>query len=205
VTMDANIEIPGLEGNERAARHDRHARTADFIERVRVNQKKLTAELKTRYDFIVCGSGSSALIGVSAPKRIVQSVLTALNEGKISEAVDQFDDHFTFNDHALDLEFTDKGRLIEFFQKSRELFPDTVVEVDSTFQCGDHAVAEWKLTATQTVPYYGCTHFRIPISLRGTSIVHTKNGRITRWSDYYDQNRSWRFSLAAVFKEWIEY
>src|SRR5262244_1818667 len=83
-------------------------------------------------------------IGVSRAKRILQSVLTALNEGRISEAVDQFDDHFTFTDHALDLEFTDKGRLVEFFQKTRELFPDTVVEVDSTFQCGDYVVAEWK-------------------------------------------------------------
>src|SRR5215467_13625583 len=104
-------------------------------------------------------------IGVSAPKRILQSVLAALNEGKIAKAVDQFDDRFSFSDHALDLEFTDKGRLVEFFQKTRELFPDTVVEVDSTFQCGDHVLAEWKLTATQTVSGPGSTHFRFPISL----------------------------------------
>ena len=38
------------------------ALTADFIERVRVNQKKLTAELKAHYDFIVCGSGSSGAV-----------------------------------------------------------------------------------------------------------------------------------------------
>jgi SnoaL-like domain len=105
---------------------------------------------------------------------ILQSVLAALNEGKISEAVDQFDDRFTFTDHALDLEFTDKGRLIEFFQKTRELFPDTVVEVVSSFQCGDHAVAEWKLTGTtETVPY-GSKRLRFPIWLRGTSIVRTE-------------------------------
>lgn len=146
-----------------------------------------------------------ARVGVSAPKRILQSVLAALNEVKISKAVDQFDDHFTFTDHALDLEFTDKGRLVEFFQKSRELFPDTVVEVDSTFQCGDYVIAEWKLAATtQTVPY-GSTRFAIPIYLRGTSIVRVENRRITHWSDYYDRNRSWRFSLAAFFTEWIEH
>jgi len=34
----------------------------DFIERVRVNQRKLTAELKQHYDFIVCGSGSSGSV-----------------------------------------------------------------------------------------------------------------------------------------------
>jgi hypothetical protein len=39
--MDANIETTGTEGNERE-RHERHAGTADFIERARVNQKKLT-------------------------------------------------------------------------------------------------------------------------------------------------------------------
>jgi hypothetical protein len=88
-----------------------------------------------------------------APQHILQSVLTALNNGKISEAVDEFDDDFTFNDQALGLEFTDKTRLTAFFQKSRELFPDTVVEVISTFESGDHVIAEWKLTATQMVSY----------------------------------------------------
>jgi hypothetical protein len=57
--MDVNIETTGTEGNEQV-RHERHAGTADFIERVRVNQKKLTAELKAHYDFMVCGSISSS-------------------------------------------------------------------------------------------------------------------------------------------------
>jgi len=35
---------------------------ADFIERVRLNQQKLTAELRPHYDFIVCGSGSSGSV-----------------------------------------------------------------------------------------------------------------------------------------------
>jgi NAD(P)-dependent dehydrogenase (short-subunit alcohol dehydrogenase family) len=111
------------------------------------------------------GIGATRADGLAQERRgttILQSVLAALNEGKISEAVDQFDERFTFTDHALDLKFTDKGRLIEFFQKTRELFPDTVLEVDSTFQCGNHAVAEWKLTATtQTLPY-GSKRFRFP-------------------------------------------
>ena len=62
-------------------------------------------------------------ITVNAPQRILISSLTALGEGKISEVLDQFDDHFTFTDHALALEFTDKRRLTDFLHKSRELFP----------------------------------------------------------------------------------
>src|SRR5215470_19857310 len=34
----------------------------DFTERMRINQKKLRSELKSHYDFIVCGSGSSGSV-----------------------------------------------------------------------------------------------------------------------------------------------
>ena len=35
---------------------------ADFQERVRANQARLTAALKPHYDFIVCGAGSSGSV-----------------------------------------------------------------------------------------------------------------------------------------------
>ena len=34
----------------------------DFAERVRVNQRRLRSNLKSQYDFIVCGSGSSGSV-----------------------------------------------------------------------------------------------------------------------------------------------
>jgi choline dehydrogenase len=40
---------------------ERNTKT-NFAERVRLNQQKLTAELKQHYDFIVCGSGSSGSV-----------------------------------------------------------------------------------------------------------------------------------------------
>ncbi len=36
--------------------------SADFLERVQRNQARLTSELKSQYDFIVCGSGSSGSV-----------------------------------------------------------------------------------------------------------------------------------------------
>jgi len=146
----------------------------------------------------------TAVTAGSNPEYILQSVLTALSNGKISEAVDQFRDDFTFNDHALELEFTDKGRLSEFFQKSRELFPDTAVEVLSTFESGDHVIAEWKLTATQTVTHW-VGQLQVPISLPGVSIAEIEDGRITHWSDYYDEKTSRRVTLASLFTDWIEH
>jgi len=96
----------------------------------------------------------NGLSRATSPQGILQSVLAGLNEGRISKVVEQFDELFTFDDHALGLEFSDKERLTEFFQKSRELFPEAAVEVDSTLECGDHAIAEWKLTATESVPFW---------------------------------------------------
>ena len=50
--MQSNIEPEALHKPE----------IADFAQRVRLNQQKLTSELKPHYDFIVCGSGSSGSV-----------------------------------------------------------------------------------------------------------------------------------------------
>jgi choline dehydrogenase len=52
MTIDTNI----------AASPDLSTQPEDFALRVRVNQTKLRSELKTHYDFIVCGSGSSGSV-----------------------------------------------------------------------------------------------------------------------------------------------
>jgi ketosteroid isomerase-like protein len=130
--------------------------------------------------------------------------LAALNEGRVSDLVEQFDERFKFNDYALTLEFTDKARLTEFLQKARELFPDTALEVLSLMESGDHAIAEWRLTATQTLPYASIS-YRFPISVHGSTIVRVQHGRIVEWSEYYDHVSSRRTGLASLFTEWIEY
>jgi limonene-1,2-epoxide hydrolase len=147
---------------------------------------------------------NDVMMGGSTPQRIVQSVLAALSRKEISVAIDQFDDHFTFNDRALGLEFSDKEGLREYFVKVRELFPDTAIEVVSTLASGDSAVAEWKVTATRPTSY-GSLELRLPISLPGASIARIQRGRIKYWSDYYDEKTSMRLTLASFFVQWIDY
>jgi ketosteroid isomerase-like protein len=141
---------------------------------------------------------------VEASRSILQSALAALGERRIAEVVALFDEHFKFNDHALALEFTERACPTKVFEKSRELFPDTTLEVVSLLENGDHAVAEWKLAATQTMAY-GSISYRLPISLYGSTIVRVKDGGIVQWPDYYDQVSSRRTGLASLFTEWIEY
>jgi hypothetical protein len=147
---------------------------------------------------------NDAMMDAHSPQHIVTSVLAALSKREISVAIDQFDEHFTFNDRALGLEFSDKGHLREYFVKVRELFPDTAIEVVSTFESGYSAFAEWKVTATRPTSY-GSVQLRLPISLPGASIARIERGRIRYWSDYYDEKTSMRLTLASFFVEWIEY
>jgi steroid delta-isomerase-like uncharacterized protein len=139
-----------------------------------------------------------------ASHRILQIALAAWTQGNFVEVVDQFNGQFTFTDHALGLEFKDKGRLTEFLAKIGERFPDSERKANIIFGSGDRVIGEWTLTATQTEPFLGGRLRKVPICARGVSIVQIKNGKITQWSDYYDQLKSRRYGLASWFTEWIE-
>jgi choline dehydrogenase-like flavoprotein len=56
------MNSPSKTSLSNSANPETNSETIDFIEQVRVNQKKLAKELKPRYDFIVCGSGSSGSV-----------------------------------------------------------------------------------------------------------------------------------------------
>jgi choline dehydrogenase len=60
--MTTAKRIANLEKKHIPSSFEQDIQTKDFIERVRINQQKLTAELKPHYDFIVCGSGSSGSV-----------------------------------------------------------------------------------------------------------------------------------------------
>ena len=132
------------------------------------------------------------------------TVLMRLTEGKIEDAIACFAEEFRFKDHGIELEFKDKDSLTEFFQKARELYPDSVQVVDRIFVSDDHVVTEWTFRATLTAPFYGGLTQKVPISLHGASIVRIADGKITDWADYYDGLTSRRSALAAHFKEWVE-
>jgi hypothetical protein len=136
--------------------------------------------------------------------RILQIALAAWRQGNFVEVVDQFHHQFTFTDHALGLEFKNKGRLTEFLAKIRELFRDSERRDNTIFHSGDHLISEWTLTATKAKPFLDGRLRKVPICVRGISVVQIQHGKISQWSDYYDQLKSRRHGLAALFAEWIE-
>jgi steroid delta-isomerase-like uncharacterized protein len=143
-------------------------------------------------------------VGMAALEGAVLTVLTDLKNGKIDDATARFAEEFRFKDHGIGLEFKDKELLAEFFQKTRELYPDSVLVTETIFVSGDHVITEWTLQATLTEPFHSGLSRKVPVSLQGTSIVRIGNGKITDWADYYDGLTSRRTALASYFKEWVE-
>jgi len=147
---------------------------------------------------------SAIPIELATSEEVVLTVLTNLKSGRIDDAIDRFSEEFRFEDHGIGVEFTDKERLAEFFQKTRELYPDSFLQTDTIFVSGDHVIMEWTLQATLTEPFYGGLSREVRVSLHGASVVRTDDGKITEWADYYDGLTSRRTALASYFTDWVE-
>ena len=144
------------------------------------------------------------LIPKSALEAVVLTVLSQLKSGKIEEALAAFAEEFQFKDHGIGLEFKDKERLAEFFYKTRELYPDCLLQTDTIFVSGDRVITEWTLLFTLTEPFFGGLKRTVKVSVQGVSIVRIENGKIAEWADYYDGLTSRRTALGAHFEEWVE-
>jgi len=142
--------------------------------------------------------------GITPSEEVVLTAVTNLNSRRINEAIANFAEEFRFKDHGIDLDFNDKERLAEFFQKTREFYPDSFIQTDTILISGDRVAVEWTVRATLIELSFGGLSRTVPISLQGVSIVRTDNGKITDWADYYDGLTSRRTRLAAYFTEWIE-
>jgi steroid delta-isomerase-like uncharacterized protein len=147
---------------------------------------------------------SAVQMEVTAQGQAVETMLMHLKHGKIRDAAACFAENFEFKDRGIGLEFKNRERLAEFFQKTRELYPDSSLQTDTIFVSGDHVITEWTLETTLVEPFYGGLLRKVPVSLHGTSIVRIDDGKITDWSDYYDGLTSRRTALASYFTEWVE-
>jgi choline dehydrogenase len=62
MTTNSKTEAPCDQAHHESPPVGSGSYAPDFAERVRLNQRKLRSDLKPRYDFIVCGLGSSGSV-----------------------------------------------------------------------------------------------------------------------------------------------
>jgi limonene-1,2-epoxide hydrolase len=140
----------------------------------------------------------------ATPSEVIQAVLTKLRDGQINEAIACFAPNFQFNDRGIGLEFKNREHLAEFFEKMRELYPNSSLKTDRILTSGDYVVTEWTLKTTLTEPFYGGLSRKLTIALPGVSIARIENRKITDWADYYDGLTARRTALTAHFVKWVE-
>ena len=104
----------------------------------------------------------------------------------------------------MDWNFTTRRAWAEFFQKTREFYPDSSIHIDAIFVSGDHVIGQWTFQTTLDGPSFAGQIWKIPLSLQGASILRTENGKITDWTDYYDGLTARRSRLSAYFTHWGE-
>jgi ketosteroid isomerase-like protein len=146
-----------------------------------------------------------AVIEMAARKESALSTPIRLKNGTAEDAVADFAERFCFNDWGIELEFTDKERLRDFFQKERELCPDSSFHLKTILSSEDHVIAQWILKYSIKEPFFGGVLRNVPIALQGVSVIRRNNGKIVEWADYYDGLTSRRTALASYFTDWIEY
>jgi steroid delta-isomerase-like uncharacterized protein len=139
-----------------------------------------------------------------ATEEVIVSVLTHLRNGRIDDAIACFADDFAFNDYGIGLEFKNKERLAEFFQKTREYFPDFRLDIDSVLLGVDHEIGEWTLRTTVTEAFTRALSRTYSVLLHGVSVIRTRDGKIVEWADYYSGLGSRRTALASYFTDWVE-
>jgi hypothetical protein len=138
--------------------------------------------MKTHSTFLEHASADA-----TSPDRILRIALAAWKQGNFVEVLDQFNDRFIFTDHALGLQFEDKDRLTEYLSTIRERLPNPGRRANTIYNSGDVVISEWTLTLTQTEPFVDGRLREVPSCVRGISVVRIDNGKVSQWSDYYDQ------------------
>jgi len=145
-----------------------------------------------------------SIICIGTWEAMVLTVLLDLNNGKVDDAVAPFAEEFCFKDHGLGLEFKDKKQLTEFFNKTRELYPDATWETDKVFLSDENVIVTWTLRFTLLEPFYGSLSRKLQVAVEGISIARIADDKIDEWTDYYDGLSSRRTALASHFTEWVE-
>lgn len=140
----------------------------------------------------------------ATPAEIVRYFLLCLDKNQVERAVEHFGEDFVMRDYGLDLEFRDKSRLADFFQKRRDLFPEVHFNLENILADKNIVVLQWSLYGFAEAGSYGQRVFKVHVGTKGASVVECNQGKITRWSDYYDRSSSMRTPLIDYFNEYVE-
>ena len=123
-----------------------------------------------------------------SPEHMVNELMAAWESGEASRLAELMAPDVVYDDIPNGRSLQGIEESIAYVTHVHEWASNIEISVDRSFGNETDAVAEWTMTATQSDPIPG----RIPvatgnqIALKGATLVHVENGKITRAADYLD-------------------
>ena len=123
----------------------------------------------------------------SSRKNLLHNFLQAYNSADAETAISFFADDAVWEDMALGQIFEGKKEITDFFNVAHADFTDLKWELKSIFSANNKAVFESVLSGIHTHSSFP----EIPVAgkyieLKAATIVEFRDGKISRFDDYYD-------------------
>ncbi len=113
---------------------------------------------------------------------VAENWIAAWNSHDVEKLVAVFTEDVIYEDIPFGEVNHGRAELRKFAASEFEAVPDLKVELESSSIQGSHGTIEWIFSGTDKGIYKTGKKF----SVRGTSIIGLKNGKISRSVDYYD-------------------
>jgi steroid delta-isomerase-like uncharacterized protein len=97
-----------------------------------------------------------------------------------------FTDDVVYEDATMGVVNHGKEELRAFAAGFFTAFPDATFTLHSSFAAGNWAAMEWTLTGTQKGDMPGMPATNKRVSVRGSTVIELKDGKISRNTDYWD-------------------
>ena len=136
--------------------------------------------------FVLAQEASPATSPAALPPPLAEWA-TAVNSGDVDQVLALFTDDGLWEEVAIGLAARGPDEIGAHLERLFTAVPDITFDVTSSFVAGDRAVAEWTVSGTYSSDFPGLPPAAGQrFSFRGASVFELADGKITRYTEYWD-------------------
>ena len=135
----------------------------------------------------VAAQEASPAASPTALSPLLAEWLAAFNAGDPDRLLALYTDDALWEEVAIGLEAHGQEQIRAHLERLFTAAPDIAYEATGGFVAGDHAVVEWVVTGTYKADFPGLPPAAgQPFSFRGASVFELADGKIRRYTEYWD-------------------
>ena len=125
--------------------------------------------------------------GLMSPEDLADKVTEIWSAHDTDIVDDAFADEGIYEDVAMQAAMRGKAEIKKFMEETLAGFPDFDVKQVRFLSTENMIASEWIMSGTHTGDFPGFKATGKPFSVRGASVGVVRDGKIVRWTDYYDR------------------